>query len=102
MTHPNRILIVGPAWVGDMVMAQCLFKLLKDRHPAVQIDVLAPAWTFSLLSRMSEVATAIEMPLAHGELNFRARYSLAKKLRESGYDQAIVLPNSLKSALIPW
>ncbi len=99
---PRKILIIGPAWVGDMVMAQCLFKLLKQRDENVIIDVLAPAWTFSLLSRMPEVNEAIAMPLTHGELNLRARYQLGQSLRGRKYDQAIVLPNSFKSALIPW
>lgn len=98
----EKILIIAPAWVGDMVMAQSLFKLLKQQNPAVVIDVLAPAWTFSLLSRMPEVHQAIEMPLTHGQLNLRLRYALAQKLRLQQYDQAIVLPNSFKSALIPW
>lgn len=98
----RKILIVGPSWVGDMVMAQCLFKLIKQRDPSVQIDVLAPAWTFSLLSRMPEVAHAIEMPFAHGELKVLARYKLARTLRTAHYEQAIVMPNSFKSALIPW
>lgn len=102
MAKPQNILIIGPAWVGDMVMAQSLFKLIKTRNPTAAIDVLAPAWTFSLLNRMPEVMQAIEMPLKHGELNLRARYRLAKKLRDARYDEAIVLPNSLKSALIPW
>lgn len=97
-----KILIVAPAWVGDMVMAQCLFKLIKQNDPDAMIDVLAPAWTFSILSRMSEVRQAIALPFAHGELNLRGRYLLAKQLRAEQYDQAIVLPNSLKSALIPW
>lgn len=94
----KKILIVGPAWVGDMVMAQCLFKLLQ---PAV-IDVLAPAWSLPLLARMSEVANTIVLPFGHGELNLRGRYRLGKALRANHYDQAIVLPNSFKSALIPW
>jgi heptosyltransferase II len=98
----HHILIIGPAWVGDMVMAQTLFKLLKQQDAHTTIDVLAPAWTFSLLSRMPEVTQAIEMPLSHGELKLRTRYQLAKTLATRGYDQAIVLPNSLKSALIPW
>ena len=98
----HHILIIGPAWVGDMVMAQTLFKLLKQRDPATTIDVLAPAWTFSLLSRMPEVSEALEMPIAHGELNLRRRYQLANMLATRHYDQAIVLPNSFKSALIPW
>ncbi len=98
----RRILIVGPAWVGDMVMAQCLFKLLKHEHPGVIIDVLAPAWSLPLLSRMPEVANTIVMPLGHGRMGFFERYRLGKSLRSNKYDQAIVLPNSWKSALIPW
>ena len=99
---PNKILIIGPAWVGDMVMAQSLLRLLKDRYPNVVIDVLASAWTFSLLSRMPEVSEAIEMPFTHGELKLKARYQFAQTLRARGYDQAIVLQNSFKAALIPW
>lgn len=98
----NKILIVGPAWVGDMVMAQSLFKLLKQRQPTVVIDVLAPAWSLPLLARMPEVSSTIAMPLGHGQLALRRRYRLGKNLREKHYDQAIVLPNSFKSALIPF
>lgn len=98
----QKILIIGPSWVGDTVMAQSLFKLLKQRDPNVVIDVLAPAWTFSLLTCMPEVSDAIEMPITHGELKLGTRYQLGKMLRTRGYDQAIVLPNSFKSALIPW
>lgn len=98
----NKILIVGPAWVGDMVMAQCLFKVLKQQHANVQIDVLAPAWSLPLLARMPEVANAIVMPIGHGQLNLHERYRLAVSLREKKYEQAIVLPNSFKSALIPF
>jgi heptosyltransferase-2 len=85
-----------------MVMAQSLFKLLKQQDAQTHIDVLAPAWTFSLLERMPEVSQAIETPFAHGELSLRKRYQFAKRLRSSHYDQAIVLPHSFKSALIPW
>lgn len=98
----KKILIIGPAWVGDMVMAQTLFKLLKQREPDVIIDVLAPAWTFALLGRMPEVSQAIALPFAHGELKLRERYQFGKQLRATHYDEAIVLPNSFKAALIPW
>jgi heptosyltransferase-2 len=98
----KKILIVGPAWVGDMVMAQCLFKLLKQHDPQVIIDVLASAWSLPLLARMPEVSSAIVMPLGHGQLGLRERYRLGKQLRAHQYDQAIVLPNSFKSALVLW
>lgn len=98
----QKILIVGPAWVGDMVMAQSLFKLLKHRDAQCILDVLAPAWTFPLLSCMPEVSQGIEMPISHGEFNLLKRKQIASKLKLTAYDQAIVLPNSWKAALIPW
>ncbi len=97
--EPNAILIIGPAWIGDMVMAQTLFKFLLANYPTVAIDVLAPQWTFPLLERMSQVRSSIFFPLGHGQLRIRERYAFAKKLRQRGYDQAIVLPCSFKSAL---
>lgn len=98
----RKILVIGPAWVGDMIMAQCLFQLLKQSEPAIQIDVLAPSWTFSLLSRMPEITNAILLPINHGELKIWQRLRMANRLRKAQYTQAIVLPNSFKSALIPW
>lgn len=98
----RKILVVGPAWVGDMVMAQCLFKVLKQRQPECEIDVLAPAWSLPILARMPEVASSIIMPIGHGKLALRERYQIGKSLREKKYQQAIVLPNSFKSALIPF
>lgn len=99
---PQRILVVGPSWVGDMVMAQALFIELKQRHPGVIIDVLAPGWTRPLLERMPEVRRGLELSLGHGEFGWAARRELGRRLADEGYDQAIVLPNSWKSALIPW
>lgn len=97
-----KILIVGPSWVGDMVMAQSLFISLKNSFPGCRIDVLAPAWSLPLLIRMPEVSKAIVMPLQHGQFGLMARIKLGRQLRPGHYDQAIVLPNSWKSALIPF
>lgn len=96
-----RILVIGPSWVGDMVMAQVLFRLLKARDPAAEIDVLAPAWSLPLIARMPEVREGIAMPLGHGEFSLGARWRLGRQLRAKGYQWAIVLPNSLKSGFIP-
>jgi heptosyltransferase-2 len=93
---------MGPAWVGDMVMAQSLFITLKQNHPDVQIDVVAPKWSQPLLARMPEVDAAFSLPVAHGKLQLRARWALAKQLRHNHYDQAIVIPRSYKAALVPW
>ncbi len=102
MSDPSKILIVGPAWIGDMVMAQSLFKVLKARKPSPRIDVLASGWTLPLLSLMPEVDNTIEMPLGHGKISIGTRYKLGRFLAGQDYDQAILLPNSLKSALVPF
>lgn len=99
---PKQILIVGPSWVGDMVMAQVLFKLLRQQQPDVAIDVLAPAWSRPILVRMPEVRAAIDLPFGHGEFAFGKRRALGQALAATAYDQSIVLPNSWKSALVPY
>ncbi len=100
-TH-SYILVIGPAWVGDMVMAQSLFKTLKQKNPNALIDVLAPAWSAPLVERMPEVAHSMVLPFRHGEWRFLDRYRIGQSLRSKGYDHAYVLPNAWKSALIPW
>ena len=83
-------------------MAQALFILLKERRPDIAIDVLAPAWSLPIVARMPEVRRGIAAETGHGELGLGKRRRIAYSLREEAYEQAIVLPRSLKSALIPW
>lgn len=97
-----KILVIGPSWVGDTMLMQPMLVRLKQRHPDSQIDVLAPPWTDGLLRAMPEVSRVIINPFPHGALELKKRYRLGKQLREARYDQAIVLPNSLKSALVPY
>ena len=96
------ILVVGPAWVGDMVMAQALFLRLRERHPQAAIDVVAPGWSLPLIARMPEVRDGIELPLGHGDFGFGVRRALGRSLRDRHYARAIVLPGSWKSALVPF
>lgn len=97
-----RYLIVGPAWVGDMVMAQSLFITLKHSNHDAVIDVLAPAWSLPLLQRMPEVHCGFEQPVGHGQFGLGSRYRTGKALQRNDYDHAIVLPRSFKAALVPW
>ena len=101
MSSSRKILVVGPSWVGDMVMAQSLYKRLRRQDPDCEIHVLAPGWSKPVLERMPEVARTIEQPLGHGEFGLFARRALGRSLRSENYSQAIVLPRSFKSALVP-
>ena len=97
-----KILIIGPSWVGDMVMSQSLYITLKQQHPDAIIDVMAPAWCKPILERMPEINQAIEMPLGHGDIDLFGRRKLGKQLKTQHYTHAYICPNSAKSALIPW
>jgi len=97
----KRILIIGPSWVGDMVLAHSLFQSLKAQNPDTIIDVAAPAWTLPLLARMPEVSHAIALPFKHGQMALLERIKFGRSLKSTAYTQAILLVNSLKSAILP-
>lgn len=102
MMLPGSILVIGPSWVGDMILAQSLFKQLKQRQPGIAIDVAAPAWTLPLLERMPEVRRGIALPFKHGTLDLMQRRRIGRTLRQNNYSQAILLTNSFKSAIMPF
>jgi len=97
-----RTLIVAPNWIGDAVMAQPLLALLKAYEPKRPLDWLAAPHILPVGAAMTEIDRLIEAPQRHGQLQLRARWTLARKLGHAGYDRAYILPNSAKSALIPW
>lgn len=98
----HKTLIIAPSWVGDTILAQPLFKRLREDYPHMALHVLAPSWTQDLLKRMPEVDEVLLNPFKHGELKLWQRYRLGRSLKQESYTHAIVLPNSYKSALIPF
>lgn len=96
-----RLLVVAPNWIGDALMCQPLLARLREKQPQARIDVVAPAWVAPVFRRMPEVAGVIETPFAHGALHLRERWRLGRTLKALGYDEAFVLPNAWKAALVP-
>lgn len=97
-----RTLVIAPNWIGDAVMAQPLLALIRQLDPSGTIDVLAPAHVAPVFEAMAEVAQVKRAPHAHGRLQMGERFRVARALRRERYDRCYLLPNSLKSALIPW
>ena len=76
--------------------------LLRRLHArGARLTVGALPWVAPVYRAMPQVAEVIEFPFAHGGLQFKARRSLARQI-DGRYDSAYVLPNSLKSALLPF
>ena len=98
----RKYLVIGPSWIGDMVMAQSLFITLQQRYPGCEIDVVSPEWSLPVLQRMPQVRQGIGLAASHGQFSLATRYRLGRSLRKEGYTHAIVLPRSWKSALVPF
>ncbi len=102
----SRILIVAPHWVGDAVMSLGLVQALRQRDPAVSIGVLRSKAGAGVYRASAAVDEVIEAPFVHGALQWRLRRQLAYAIKRRPADQqfthAIVLPNSFKTALIPY
>lgn len=98
----KKILIVSPNWLGDAIMADSLYQCLKAKHAPCSITIICPEPLVGLHQVMATVDTVIGMPIQHGQFGFWQRRAMGHSLRTQHYDQAYILPNSWKSALIPW
>jgi len=96
------ILIIAPNWIGDAVMTQPLLASIKALYPDSIIDVLASTWVAPIYRACSEVSEVIEAPFEHKQLQWGLRKQIAKQVESKKYQACFVLPNSFKSALIPW
>lgn len=99
---PEKILVVAPAWIGDLVISDVLVQSLMKIHPACVIDYLAVGWALPIALRLQGVNRVMEIPAGHGELRLNSLWRLGNELRGQGYDTAFILPRSIKSALIPF
>lgn len=85
-----------------MVMSQSLYRYLKNLDPNCIIDVAASKQCCELAKFMPEINKSFELQFKHGEFGLNARKEKALQFKTKGYTDSIVLPNSWKSALIPF
>ena len=97
-----KILVIIPNWIGDVVGSQSLLIALKQKNPNCTIDIAGSKAWVELAKFMPEVNDTFILNLKHGKVDFKARLKEAKELKQRKYDQCIILPNSLKSAILPF
>ncbi len=95
----TNTLVVAPQWIGDAVMAEPLLAALTARGETLSVAALP--WVAPVFRAMPQVGEIVELQFAHGRLDWAARRRVASSLR-GHFDAAYVLPNSIKSALVPW
>ena len=98
----GRILVVAPSWVGDAILSEPLIAQLRAPEGEPIVDVLAPAWCAPLYARMRGVGQIFDSTIGHGRVALGERIALARAISTRGYARAVILPNSWKSALVPW
>ena len=98
----SPLLIIGPSWVGDMVMAASLVASLRAQEPGRPIDVMAPPAALPIARLIPGVRRTIPLGLGHGQFGLMARWRAGRALRSEGYGKAIILPRAVKAAIPPF
>ena len=89
----RRMLVVSPGWIGDALMSMPALQLFQAGHPDVELTVLAKAYLLPLW----EMHAAARQRLATG-----GTVATVRALLKSRFEAAYLLPNSVRSALLPW
>ncbi|HEX4996865.1 MAG TPA: lipopolysaccharide heptosyltransferase II [Terriglobia bacterium] len=91
-----KILLRGPNWVGDAILAIPAMKAVREALPAAEITLLARPWVAGVFVGAPFIDHVWIAP-KNGGLSALAR--LGREIREARYDAAILFPNSFESAL---
>jgi len=94
--------LIAPSWVGDAILSEPLVATVREAGVAQPIDVVAPPWCGPVYARMRGIGEIFDAPASHGELGLHARRAFGRSLRARRYTHAYVLPNTWKSALVPF
>ncbi|MBQ9727279.1 MAG: lipopolysaccharide heptosyltransferase II [Kiritimatiellae bacterium] len=90
-------LVVSPNWLGDAVMAMPAVRRWRRAHPAARLVVLAKPGVAPLWETVEGVDETVRL-----EPGNRGTFAAGRALRGRGFAEAVILPNSFRSALIPW
>ena len=93
----QRLLICGTNWLGDSIMSMPALQALKRVAPATHLTLLVKPAMLPLWEMHAAVDAAI--PICRGRGGTRLTVAA---LRRQGYDRAVIFPNSLRSALLPF
>jgi heptosyltransferase-2 len=93
VSSERRVLVVSPGWIGDAIMALPALQLFHAQHPGAVLTVLAkpgllPLWELHAAPQRRCAVTGTWPTVA--------------EIMRGGYSAAYLLPNSARSAWLPW
>ena len=98
----NKVLVVAPAWIGDLIISSAFINALKKSDRDLQIDLLVNENLSDIAVLLPNITNIIYSKTTHGKLSLFYRLQLGFKLRKNNYSKSYILTNSLKSAIIPF
>lgn len=99
MSDVESLYVRAPNWVGDFVMATAALDRLRRGFPAARITVALRPYLRQLASGADWADDLLDAPKAGGLSGLLAA---SRGVRARGFDLAVVLPNSLETALVPF
>ncbi len=97
----RKILVVAPAWIGDLIISATFIKALKD-DSNTSIDILVNSNLVNIADLIPDIHKVIPSNTRHGVFSLGYRIRLGYKLRSEHYDECYILTNSFKSSIIPF
>ena len=97
-----RILVIAPAWVGDLIISLAFINALKKIHKDSKIDLLVNDNLVDVVKYFPDISNIITSQTRHGKLSLLYRITIGLKLRKKNYSYCYILTNSMKSSIIPF
>ena len=72
----NKVLVVAPAWIGDLIISSAFINALKKSDRDLQIDILVNENLSDIAMHLPNVTNIIISKTAHGKLSFFYRLQL--------------------------
>jgi heptosyltransferase-2 len=94
---PQKILMRGPNWVGDAVLAIPAMKAVRARFPGAEITLLVRPWVAGLFTSADFIDQLWTEPKPS---RFADWPRIARNIRSRQFDLALLFPNSFESALM--
>jgi len=99
---PERILIVGPNWMGDMIFMTPAIRAIRRCYPDSTICCLVPPRGLDLLSGNPHLNAVIPLNEKRGPAGIFQWWPLIRKLRAEKFDMAFLFHRSFTRTLVVW
>ena len=101
--NPQRIIIIKPCCLGDVVQATSVVAALKHACPQARLDFAVGSWSRAVLANNPHLNCLIDTgQVGQGAYTLFDLIKLVRQVRPHRYDLAVSLVRSPLVGLVPW